>query len=178
MATVLVEGYLDKKTRSFFSGWQPRYFVLVAEMGERAATLQYWESEHTYKSAPLHPRGEISMNVMPGKPLGERSPVVVPSMRIKLPGRTWEFRTKEKNGIDPWVEAFKGLADARAEHERARATPRPVSPQDSFKRHQDKRIMIGETYHQRTHGATLIPCTFPLPPAATPRLRVEAAMQA
>lgn len=152
MASVLVEGYMDKKTRSIFSGWQPRYFVLIGEMGARAATLQYWESERTYTSNPLNPRGEISMNVMPGQPLGERAPALLPSMRIKLPGRTWEFRTKEKDRIDPWVGAFKRLADARAEHEKALDTPRPApqsqlerDPKDSFNRGSPgSRIITGE----------------------------------
>ena len=38
-------------------------------------------------------------------------------MRIMLPGRTLEFRAREADVIDKWMEAFKTLADRRCEAE-------------------------------------------------------------
>ena len=44
-------GYLEKKTRSMFSGWQVRYFVLF-DSDSRSATLKYWDTEKAYKLKP------------------------------------------------------------------------------------------------------------------------------
>eukprot|EP00802_Teleaulax_amphioxeia_P005002 Tamp_05006.p1 GENE.Tamp_05006~~Tamp_05006.p1 ORF type:complete len:515 (+),score=88.09 Tamp_05006:90-1547(+) len=109
-------GLLDKKTRSLFAGWQARFCVLVGVRGAPSVTLRYFDSERAYEKAPERARGEIYMRVQPGEVLAKKIGGSVPTMRLQLPGRKWEFRSKEERHIDEWVAAFKSLADSRAEH--------------------------------------------------------------
>ena len=62
-ACTVMAGYLQKKTRSIFSGWQLRYFVLSSEQGGRSATMKYWDTDAQYVSRPDSAKGEVSMPV-------------------------------------------------------------------------------------------------------------------
>ena len=109
--TEVFAGYLDKKTRSVFSGWQRRYFVLLKEYGCSSATLRYWDTDKSYRDRPNDARGEISMRVSPGEALARRVESTQPTMHMKLPGRTWEFRSKDDDQITQWLKAFRDLTE-------------------------------------------------------------------
>jgi hypothetical protein len=108
-------GYLYKKTRSVFSGWQRRYFVLLKEHGSRSATLKYWHTHKSYKDRPEEARGEISMRVNPGEAIAHRVTASQPTMHMKLPGRILEFRSKDDDQIAQWLQAFRDLTDEAAQ---------------------------------------------------------------
>jgi hypothetical protein len=117
----LMAGYLQKKTRSLFSGWQLRYFVLCKESGGQSATLKYWDTEKSYASDPHHARGEITMRVRPE--LAQRIPTALPAaktlyhMQITLPGRVWVFRSEDNDQIESWLTSFQKLEEMRAEQD-------------------------------------------------------------
>ena len=76
-ACTVMAGYLQKKTRSIFSGWQLRYFVLSSEQGGRSATMKYWDTDAQYVSRPDSAKGEVSMPVHSFDSLAQvRSPAV------------------------------------------------------------------------------------------------------
>ena len=143
-------GLLDKKTRSLFAGWQARFCVLVGVRGAPSVTLRYFDSERAYEKAPERARGEIYMRVQPGEVLAKKIGGSVPTMRLQLPGRKWEFRSKEERHIDEWVAAFKSLADSRAEHvEQAAARAardsvpqQPPPPPPAVGERARKRVMV------------------------------------
>ena len=65
---------------------------------------------------PQHARGEIALLVNPAE---NRAKMVAPDsnfffMVMQLPGRTWEFRSRDERQIEKCIAAFKQLADRRA----------------------------------------------------------------
>ena len=108
-------GYLYKKTRSVFSGWQRRYFVLLKEHGSGSATLKYWHTDKSYRDRPEEARGEISMRVNPGEAIARRVTASQPTMHMRLPGRILEFRSKDDDQIAQWLQAFSKLTDEAAQ---------------------------------------------------------------
>ena len=66
---------------------------------------------------PQHARGEIALLVNPEE--NRAKMVIAPGsnyffMVMQLPGRTWEFRSRDQRQIEKCIAAFKQLADRRA----------------------------------------------------------------
>jgi hypothetical protein len=146
-------GYLDKKTRSVFSGWQQRYFVLLREQGARSATLKYWDTDKSYRERPGDARGEISMRVNPDEALARRVAGAQPTMHMQLPGRLWEFRSKHDRQITKWLEAFKHLSEEAAHS--AKAARRKAMAQE--------KVRDVEDIFKRPVGETVLKCALDLP---------------
>lgn len=130
-------GYLDKKTRSVFSGWQQRYFVLLREQGARSATLRYWDTDKSYRERPGDARGEISMRVNPDEALARRVAAAQPTMHMQLSGRLWEFRSKYDLQITKWLEAFKDLSEEAAHSAKAAARQRTAMAEEKIRDEED-----------------------------------------
>jgi len=66
---------------------------------------------------PQHARGEIALLVNPEENTAKM--VIAPHskfffMVMQLPGRTWEFRSRDQRQIEKCIAAFKQLTDRRA----------------------------------------------------------------